>query len=107
VALHCTAEGDVVRFEVSDTGGGIPPERLDDIFEPYVRLDDPQSARVEGSGLGLAISREFALAMGGNLTVRSTVGAGSVFTLGLPRAKADEVPAARDRPPAQRQPTAA
>ncbi|HEY4216233.1 MAG TPA: HAMP domain-containing sensor histidine kinase [Gemmatimonadaceae bacterium] len=89
VELRCVADRDAVRFLVSDTGDGIPPERLADIFEPYVRLDTPRAGRVDGSGLGLAISREFAGAMGGELSVRSVVGQGSVFTLALRRASVD------------------
>ena len=89
IALVCmpdTAAG-VIRLDVRDTGRGIAPEHLLRIFEPFVqvereRLGDSQ----QGLGLGLAISRELARAMGGDLTVESTVGEGSIFTLTLPSA---------------------
>jgi signal transduction histidine kinase len=67
---------------VSDNGPGIPPDKLDVIFEPFVRLGS--DAEVTGSGLGLAISREMARAMGGALTASSEVGCGTCFTLELP-----------------------
>jgi signal transduction histidine kinase len=57
------------------------------IFEPFVQLDRQLSRPVEGVGLGLAISRALARAMNGDLTVESTPGAGSTFTLVLPTAK--------------------
>jgi signal transduction histidine kinase len=91
VGLSCRVESDVVFFDVSDTGAGIPATKLRDIFEPYVQLDTPLLDRLGGSGLGLAISREFAAGMRGELTVSSTVGSGSVFTLRLPRAGSDGV----------------
>jgi signal transduction histidine kinase len=75
----------MVTFEVEDTGPGIPAERLNDIFEPYFQIDGPVRDRYGGTGLGLAISHEFAAGMHGRLSVASTVGRGSVFTLQLPR----------------------
>lgn len=70
----------VAHIRVRDTGVGIPPESLERIFAPFVQV----SGNGEGSGLGLAISRSFARGMGGDLTVDSTVGEGSTFTLSLP-----------------------
>jgi PAS domain S-box-containing protein len=75
-----------VLVEVSDTGIGIPPEKLASVFEPFVQVQSEQSRRSEGSGLGLAISRDLARGMGGDLTASSEVGAGSIFTLHLPTA---------------------
>jgi signal transduction histidine kinase len=69
-----------VFVEVADTGAGIPEERQADVFEEYVRLD---SAR-EGTGLGLAIARRLADLIGGRLTLRSEVGAGTTVRLDLP-----------------------
>jgi signal transduction histidine kinase len=91
VGLACRVESDVVFFDVSDTGAGIPASKLRDIFEPYVQLDTQLLDRLGGSGLGLAISREFAAGMRGELTVSSKLGRGSVFTLRLPRAGSDGV----------------
>jgi PAS domain S-box-containing protein len=72
----------VALVEVSDTGPGIPLDKLDVIFEPFVRLGSETD--VMGSGLGLAISREMARAMGGELTAASQMGRGTCFTLELP-----------------------
>jgi signal transduction histidine kinase len=74
----------VVRIAVTDTGLGIAPDQLERIFEPFVQVDAGLTRAHEGTGLGLAISRELARAMGGDLTARSAVGAGSTFTLTLP-----------------------
>jgi CheY-like chemotaxis protein len=70
-------------FEVEDTGPGIAPERLQDIFLPFHQVGDP-SRWAEGTGLGLTISRELASLMGGDLTVDSRPGAGSTFRVRLP-----------------------
>ena len=76
----------VVLVDVSDTGIGIPPEKLTSVFEPFVQVKSEQSRRAEGTGLGLAISRDLARGMGGDLTASSEPGAGSTFTLHLPLA---------------------
>jgi PAS domain S-box-containing protein len=85
VTVEAHADGDAVHVRVTDTGIGIPPDRLESIFEPFVQLGRNLSSRHEGTGLGLAISRDLARAMGGDLSAASTVGSGSVFTLTLPR----------------------
>ncbi|GLC23789.1 hypothetical protein rosag_03020 [Roseisolibacter agri] len=88
VAIACATDGDakVTRVRVSDTGRGIPPEEHERIFEPFVQVDRHRTHESQqGVGLGLAISRELARGMGGDLTVESTAGAGSTFTLTLPR----------------------
>jgi signal transduction histidine kinase len=74
-----------VLLEVSDTGIGIPSDRLETVFEPFVQVSTDPARRAEGSGLGLAISRDLARGMGGELTVSSVAGQGSTFTLVLPR----------------------
>ena len=76
--------GKRVVTRVCDTGIGIPPEKLVSIFEPFIQVDSRHSRAAEGSGLGLAISRDLARGMRGDLTVKSTLGAGSAFTLYLP-----------------------
>jgi PAS domain S-box-containing protein len=73
-----------LRFDVADTGPGIAPEQLEGIFRPFEQAGDALQ-RADGSGLGLAISRELARAMGGDVTVQSTPGAGSTFTLDIVR----------------------
>jgi signal transduction histidine kinase len=72
---------------VSDTGIGIPEERFRSIFEPFVQAGRALNRTHEGVGLGLAISRDLARAMGGDVTVESEMGRGSVFTVTLPRAR--------------------
>ena len=88
VALATNAHAsEVVRLIVSDTGVGIPADKLDSIFEPFVQLGRGLTSgpEQEGTGLGLAISRDLARGMGGDLTVTSTQGMGSTFTLLLVR----------------------
>jgi len=84
ITISCDADETTVRFRVSDTGRGIAPEKLEVIFEPFVQVNK-QFTRDEGVGLGLAISRDLAHMMRGELTAQSELGAGSVFTLTLPR----------------------
>jgi signal transduction histidine kinase len=87
VVVECAADGGTASVRVSDTGRGIPADQLDRIFEPFVQVDrSTMSGSQQGVGLGLSISRELARAMGGDLTVESTPGVGSSFTLTLPRA---------------------
>jgi signal transduction histidine kinase len=71
---------------VRDTGIGIPADQRERIFEPFVQVRADLTRTAEGTGLGLAISRDLARGMGGDLAVESAVGAGSTFTLTLPRA---------------------
>jgi nitrogen-specific signal transduction histidine kinase len=73
-----------VKFSVTDTGSGIPEEKLLSIFDPFVQAESGHSRSREGSGLGLTISRRLARLMGGDLTCTSRVGSGSTFTLSLP-----------------------
>jgi signal transduction histidine kinase len=74
-----------VFVRVSDTGRGIPGDKLESIFEPFTQVDASHSRAGQGIGLGLAISRELARGMGGDLRVRSELGHGSVFTVTLDR----------------------
>ncbi len=90
VVITTVAIDQAVRVDVRDTGIGIPAERLDDIFEPFVQVDSSRTRRVGGTGLGLAIARTLTSAMGGSLAVVSAVGVGSTFSLTLPRANVAE-----------------
>ena len=85
VDVTCEGDGSHVRIGIRDTGVGIPPDKLQVIFEPFVQLDRSLTSTKEGSGLGLAISRDLARAMGGDLVVESSVGTGSTFVLTLMR----------------------
>ncbi len=78
-----------LRFEVEDTGCGIPAERLTDIFEPFSQVEDT-GQMAGGTGLGLAISQRLAAALEGTLEVESHVGKGSRFFLTLPISKCDD-----------------
>ena len=93
--------GPWVGLQVEDTGMGIPPDRLDDIFEPFVQAEGNVYTRTHtGTGLGLGISRRLARMMGGDVTVRSRPGEGSTFTLWLPAARDEDVgPPDRRRAP--------
>jgi signal transduction histidine kinase len=87
ITLRSSVSGNAVVIEVADAGPGIPRDKLEAIFEPFVQLANAPANRGGGVGLGLAISRDLARKMGGDLTVESTVGVGSRFTLTLPRAR--------------------
>jgi PAS domain S-box-containing protein len=76
-----------LMLRVSDSGIGIPAEKLDAVFEPFVQVDESRARGQEGTGLGLAISRDLARGMNGDLTAESTPGEGSTFTLHLPLAE--------------------
>ena len=76
---------DLVELRVDDTGVGIPADRLELVFEPFMQVESSHAARVEGTGLGLSISRDLARGMGGDLTLESTLGVGSTFTIRLRR----------------------
>jgi len=86
VTLACALRDGSATIEVRDTGPGIPDEMQEMIFDPFVQLGRSLTNTQEGAGLGLAISRDLARAMKGDVTVRSTPGSGSTFTLRLPAA---------------------
>ena len=85
VTLECVGTAKDVFTTVRDTGMGVPPDMIQAIFEPFVQIGRTLTSDHEGTGLGLAISRDLARAMGGDVTVESTVGIGSTFTVRLPR----------------------
>jgi CheY-like chemotaxis protein/HPt (histidine-containing phosphotransfer) domain-containing protein len=77
-------EGDLLRFEVQDSGAGIAPEAIDKLFLPFSQVDSSSTRRYGGSGLGLSICAKLIKLMGGELGVHSVVGKGSVFWFNLP-----------------------
>ncbi|CAA9333397.1 MAG: Multidomain signal transduction protein including CheB-like methylesterase, CheR-like methyltransferase and BaeS-like histidine kinase [uncultured Gemmatimonadetes bacterium] len=85
VMRDCEADERWARLRVWDSGCGIAPEDHERIFDPFQQVGRRLNHPREGVGLGLAISRDLARAMGGDLTVASAPGAGSIFTLHLPR----------------------
>ncbi len=97
VTVRCSESRESVTIEVEDTGQGIPADKLDAVFEPFVQLDSGLTRRTDGTGLGLAISRGLARGMGARLSVRSKVGVGSVFSLELPLARGRRTPSQRTR----------
>ena len=85
VTLHAEkSEGDWLVFRVEDNGIGIPPDKIDSIFEEFSQADESTTRDYGGTGLGLAISRRFAHMLGGDLTVQSVLGDGAVFSLVVP-----------------------
>ncbi|MEL6870901.1 MAG: ATP-binding protein [Pseudomonadota bacterium] len=73
-------------IDVCDTGIGIPETKLESVFGAFKQVDDAANRRFQGTGLGLSICRELVTLMGGAITVRSTVGSGTTFTVSLPLA---------------------
>ena len=75
-----------VRITVNDTGPGIAPESIDELFQPFHRLEPERNGRSEGTGLGLALTARLMAEMGGEIGVESTVGVGSSFWVEFPPA---------------------
>jgi PAS domain S-box-containing protein len=84
VNLICEVRDETVRLGIRDTGPGIPPGKMDQLFVPFERLGAEHTG-VEGTGLGLALSKRLVEAMGGSLTVESAPGEGSTFWMELIR----------------------
>ncbi len=90
VTVQTRRDGGNAVIEVSDTGPGIAAEDAARIFDRFYRVDKGRSRREGGTGLGLAIVKELVQSLGGNVSVRSTVGEGSTFSITLPLAPAGE-----------------
>ncbi|MEQ1570382.1 MAG: HAMP domain-containing sensor histidine kinase [Myxococcota bacterium] len=87
ITVAVEATGDVARISVTDTGVGVPQDKVGLLFQPFVQLHSGTERR-PGVGLGLALSRRLAERLGGTITMTPAEGAGSVFTLTLPRGPA-------------------
>jgi len=94
-SLRIRWRGEVAEFEVADSGVGIAAEDLTRIFEPFQRLQNPQTASTPGIGLGLTITKLLATVLGGELTVESQPGVGSMFRVKLLLSEARTLPAER------------
>ncbi len=105
-AVKFTAEGTIVvkvlrerekdnriwlTIQVSDTGIGIPEEEQKAIFEPFTQVDDSNTRKYDGTGLGLAIVRQLVRSMGGDISLESTPGKGSTFSVRLPLGKTSDL----------------
>ncbi len=86
IDVTCQRSGENVSIRITDTGKGIPHEKLAEIFDPFVQVDPKFTRPQDGVGLGLAISRDLAVGMRGDLVAESVEGVGSSFTLTLPTA---------------------
>ena len=85
ISMECEADEKTVTIRVADDGSGIPEDKLEAVFEPFIQVGRDFSSLQSGTGLGLSISRDLARRMRGDITVESTPGVGSVFALTLPR----------------------
>jgi two-component system CheB/CheR fusion protein len=93
VLIGCRRRGNSVSIQVWDTGLGIPADRLGQIFEEYIQLDNPARERSRGLGLGLSIVRRLGRLLGHTVSVQSTPGKGSVFSIEVSRAPDGPAPA--------------
>jgi two-component system, OmpR family, phosphate regulon sensor histidine kinase PhoR len=85
VRVSCRVDGDDIAVEVADSGIGIPRDDLPRVFERFYRVDKARSRELGGTGLGLSIVKHLVQSIGGQIAVSSRVGAGSQFTVTLPR----------------------
>jgi PAS domain S-box-containing protein len=91
VRLGARVYDDRVAFEVADTGPGIAREHLDRVFDAFWQVDQRMTRKSGGTGLGLSVARQLARLLGGDVSVRSTIGEGSIFTVDLPLNAPDPV----------------
>ena len=100
ITLSVRREGETVAFDVTDDGIGMTPEQLDKLFERFTQADASTTRKFGGTGLGLAITRAFCRLLGGDVTVRSTYGEGSTFSIRLPAMLPDDDAAEEAEAPA-------
>ena len=92
IGISIQEDGPNIVFKVSDTGIGISSNLFEDIFDEFRQVDGSTTRKFQGTGLGLSISRKLARLLGGDITVESKVGEGSVFSLILPKASHKQIP---------------
>jgi PAS domain S-box-containing protein len=90
VDFKAASDDSRLTFVIRDTGIGIKPEDIENIFSPFKRVDSEKNRSVQGTGLGLPISKSFVEMMGGTIEVASVYGLGSTFTIVIPRENGDE-----------------
>jgi signal transduction histidine kinase len=93
VVINVTRDGERIRVVVSDTGVGIPADRIGLLFDKFVQADSSTTRKFGGTGLGLAICRELCEAMGGTITAQSEIDQGSTFIVDLPLERIGEATA--------------
>jgi len=86
------SSGPQLQIDITDTGIGMPKDRLDSIFDPFVQADTTVTRRFGGTGLGLSISKKFAEALDGDITVDSELGKGSTFSIKIATGNLSDVP---------------
>lgn len=91
VTVEVSGDNDRIFISVSDTGVGIPAEDLPHLFQKFYRVDNTDTREIGGTGLGLYLARRLTETMRGHLTVQSTYGKGSTFTMELPRVPKEEL----------------
>ncbi|RFC40027.1 MAG: Signal transduction histidine kinase [Candidatus Nitrotoga sp. CP45] len=88
--VKCTCTQECIRIHIKDSGMGLPPEKLAQLFEPFNRLGQ-EFGTEEGTGIGLVVSKQLIELMGGTINVESTIGVGSEFWVELARAEAPQL----------------
>jgi signal transduction histidine kinase len=99
VRIRCSENNGIFVVSIADTGVGIPPENIEEVFEPFWQAEQTATRKTGGTGLGLSVTRKLARLLGGDVTVASRVGMGTTFLLTLPmKAPAGEPIRRRDTP---------
>jgi signal transduction histidine kinase len=87
VKIYGSIEQDMVLINIKDSGFGIPPDKLEIIFEDFYRVKNDSTKNISGTGLGLPICKKIVTELGGNIAVQSTINEGSTFQILLPKDK--------------------
>jgi PAS domain S-box-containing protein len=93
IEISLAETNDAVRLKVKDSGVGIPPDQLDEVFKRFHRVRQTEGRTFEGTGIGLSLVQELVKRHGGEITVESELGKGSIFTVTIPKGKAHLPPA--------------